>query len=369
MTGVGVTGVGSADRVVWIDRADPASAVALAGSKIGRLVELHRTGHRVPAGFAVTVAAYREHCRDSGLDERITEVLAALDPDPPDSELAAASARVRELFERTPMSDRLAAAIGAGYQELCRRRSTVDLPTAVRSSATGEDSADASFAGIFDTYLGVSGPQPVLDAVRSCWGSLFTTRALAYRMRNGITHHEMPIAVGVIELVQARAAGVAFSVHPVSGKRDRVVIEASWGWGEALVQGLVDPDHVEVGRSDRRVLGYRVAHKGTVSTFDAAAGRVREIAMPAPLADRRVLDDEQIGAVTDAVIAIEGHYGFPVDVEWVLDRRRRPGEPVCIVQARPVTVLAAAEQTPDRYDPVAMAHRHVFGGRPLPDRG
>ena len=243
----------------------------------------------------------------------------------------------------------------------------VNVPTAVRSSATGEDAADASFAGIFDTYLGVSGPQRVLDAIRACWGSLFTGRALAYRLRKGISHHDMPIAVGVIELIHARASGVAFSVHPVTGKPDRVVIETSWGWGEAIVQGLVDPDHVEVGKSDGRVLKYDVAHKKVVSAFDFADGRVTEIDMPAKLADRRVLDDEQIAAVTAAVTAIEEHYGYPVDVEWVIARHRRAGDPICIVQSRPVTVVAT-EAAPAAYDPVAVAQKYVFSGKGLPGR-
>ncbi len=139
----------------------------------------------------------------------------------------------------------------------------------------------------------------MLDAVRDCWGSLFTGRALAYRLRKGISHHDMPIAVGVIELVHARASGVAFSVHPVTGKPDRVVIETNWGWGEAVVQGVVDPDHIEVGKSDGRMLKYQVAHKRIVSAFDYAEGRVTEIDMPEKLADRQVLDEEQVAAITD----------------------------------------------------------------------
>jgi pyruvate,water dikinase len=265
------------------------------------------------------------------------------------------------------MSDALAAAVVEAYEELCLRCVDVNVPTAVRSSATGEDAADASFAGIFDTYLGVSGPQRVLDAIRACWGSLFTARALAYRLRKGIDHHAMPIAVGVIELIHARASGVAFSVHPVTGKPDRVVIETSWGWGEAIVQGLVDPDHVEVGKADGRVLKYNVAHKKVVSAFDFADGRVTEIDMPAKLADRRVLDDEEIAAVAQAVTAIEEHYGYPVDVEWVISRHRRVGDPICIVQSRPVTVVAT-EQAPTAYDPVAVAQKYVFSGKGLPGR-
>ena len=357
------------ESIVWVDEVDRSQAVAVAGSKMGRLTELHLAGVEVPRGFAVTVGAYRRHCGESGLDGAIDEVIARLGAEPSDAEVERASAEIRALFEATPMSDALAAEITTAYDELSLRCVDVNVPTAVRSSATGEDAADASFAGIFDTYLGVAGASRVLDAVRQCWGSLFTGRALAYRLRKNISHHAMPIAVGVIELIHARASGVAFSVHPVTGKPDRIVIETSWGWGEAIVQGLVNPDHVEVGKADGRLLRYDVAHKSIVSAFDFATGRVSEIDMPASLADRRVLDDEQVAAVAAAVLSIEGHYGYPVDVEWVIARHRRAGDPVCIVQARPVTVTAAAsERTPAGYDPVALAQKFVFSGKPRPGR-
>jgi pyruvate,water dikinase len=355
--------VAAGATTVWVDgEGEPAAMVAAAGSKIGRLAELQRCGVEVPRGFAVTVDAYRRHCVESGLDAGIDEIIGGLGADPAAAAVEAASARIRELVETTPMSAALAGEITEAYEELCLRCTDVNVPTAVRSSATGEDAADASFAGIFDTYLGVSGTPRVLDAVRRCWASLFTARALAYRLRKGISHHDMPIAVGVIELIHARASGVAFSVHPVTGKPDRVVIETSWGWGEAVVQGLVDPDHVEVGKSDGRVLRYEVAHKAVVSAFDFAHGVVTEIEMPAKLADRKVLDDEQIEAIVGAVTAIERHYGYPVDVEWVISRHRRAGDPVCIVQTRPVTVTAE-EPAPAAYDPVALAQKYVFGGK------
>jgi len=355
--------------VVWVDEVDPAQAVACAGSKMGRLTELHLAGVEVPRGFAVTVDAYRRHCTESGLDARIDEVIDRLGVDAPDAEVEKASAEIRALFEATPMPEVLGAEITEAYDELSLRCVDVNVPTAVRSSATGEDAADASFAGIFDTYLGVAGAQRVLDAVRRCWGSLFTGRALAYRLRKNISHHAMPIAVGVIELIHARASGVAFSVHPVTDRADRIVIEASWGWGwgEAIVQGLVNPDHVEVGKADGRVLKYDVAHKTIVSAFDFATGRVSEIDMPASLADRKVLDDEQIDSISAAVKNIEEHYGYPVDVEWVISRHRRAGDPVCIVQSRPVTVTAPVA-APAVYDPVALAQKYVFGGKPVPGR-
>jgi len=272
---------------------------------------------------------------------------------------AAASAIRAELTGRDVSAD-LAALIGDAYEELSSRCFEINVPTAVRSSAVGEDSGTASFAGIFDTYLGVSGPDRVLEAVRQCWASLFNARAVSYRRRSGTHHRDMPMAVGVIELIHARASGVAFSAHPVTGKTDRIVIETSWGWGEAVVQGLVTPDHVEVGKADGRVLKYQVAAKNVVSAFDYAVGRVVETAMPARLVDRRVLDDEQIDAVVAAVLAVERHYGYPVDVEWVLDRHRREREPVCVVQARPVTVTAPAAPAPTEWNPAAMAAKYVF---------
>ena len=349
------------ETIVWLDAVDPAQAVTVAGAKMGRLSELRAAGVTVPDGFSVSIEGYLRHLAAAGLDGFVDDVLAGLGEDPTADEVEAASRKIRSEFEHRPVEPHLAEAVVAAYEELSVRCLEVNAPVAVRSSAVGEDSSDASFAGIFDTYLGVSGAEQVLDSLRGCWGSLFTARALDYRLRRGLTHREMPIAVGVVELVHARCSGVAFSVHPVTGKRDRIVIEGNWGWGEAVVQGLVTPDHIEVGKSDLRVLRHDVATKTVVSTFDYAVGRVLETDMPSRLADRAILDEEQIGAIARAVVAIEEHYGYPVDVEWVLHRHRRAGDPVSIVQARPVSVdVADAEPSPTGWNPVAMATKHAF---------
>lgn len=350
------------DNIVWIDAVDVDTAVRVAGSKMGRLTELHLAGATVPDSFSVTTSAYRTHVVASGLDTFASEVIDSLGADPSPDEVEAASARIREEFASRPIGDELAEEIRAAYQELCLRCVEVNVPVAVRSSATGEDSGEASFAGIFDTYLGMSGEERVLDAVRDCWASLFTGRALDYRLRRGISHLDMPMAVGVVKLVHARCSGVAFSAHPVTGKRDRVVIEGNFGWGEAVVQGLVTPDHFEVDKVDRRVLRHDIAHKTIVSAFDYSTGAVVETDMPANLADRAIVDDEEVRAITTAVLKIEEHYGYPVDVEWVLDRHRRPDEAVSIVQARPVTVAEPEEESaaPAGWDPAAMAAKHAF---------
>lgn len=350
------------DPIVWLEQVGSETASAVAGAKMGRLSELIEAGITVPRGFSVSIDAYRRHCSESGLDSTIDRITAGVHDVSDQAAIEAASQAVKDAFAQTPILPRLADGIVEAYQELAYRCCDVNVPVAVRSSATGEDSGAASFAGIFDTYLGVSGDERVLTAVRDCWASLFTPRALAYRLTHGISHHDMPMAVGVIELVHARSSGVAFSVHPVSGKNDRIVIEGSWGWGEAVVQGLVTPDHIEVGKSDGRVLSYDTATKKIVSTFDFAAGRVVEVDMPARLQDAAALDEEHITAITTAVTAIERHYGHPVDVEWVLDRHRRAGEPICVVQTRPVTVTTARNTAaaPPVWDPVAAATRFAF---------
>ena len=352
----------SHQHVIWIDTADPERALALTGAKMGRLAEMSRDGLSIPLAFAVTIDGFREHVASAGLDDIIDGHLAGVSSDDPQALERAASA-IRDAIRETPVSAALAEEIEEAYDELSDRCSDLNVPVAVRSSATGEDSSDASFAGIFDTYLGISGAQATIAAVRDCWASLFTTRAVDYRLKRGISHHDMPMAVGVVELVHARASGVAFSVHPVTGKTDRIVIEANWGWGEAVVQGLVTPDHVEVGKADRRILKHVVSSKEIVSAFDFAAGVVVEVPMPTRLRERACLDEEQIAAIVHAVLAIEERYGYPVDVEWVVSRHRREGEPISIVQSRPVTT-AVQETSAPAYDPMALAQKFIFtGGR------
>jgi pyruvate,water dikinase len=317
-----------ADAIAWVDAIPPEQAVGICGAKMGRLAELVPVGVTLPQGFTVTVDAYRRHCAQAGLDQAIDATFAGLGPQSSPGEIEAAAQIARDTMTSRELDAGLAGLIGDAYQELSARCFDVNVPT----------------------------------AVRRCWASLFSTRAVSYRLRAGIGHRDMPMAVGVIELIHARASGVAFSAHPVTGKTDRIVIETSWGWGEAVVQGLVTPDHIEVGKADGRILSHQVAAKKVVSAFDYAAGQVVEIDMPARLVDRQVLDDEQIAAVVDAVLAVERHYGYPVDVEWVLDRHRRPGDPICVVQARPVTVVnPATDRAPAEWNPVAMAAKYAFG--------
>lgn len=350
------------EHVLWIDGlSDGASAVV--GSKVANLAKLRRMGLRVPDGFAVSTATYERFCRDSGVAAEIEAAVATIDPRD-DAAVDSASAVIRAAFAAASMPADIAADIGDAYEELSFRCRNMHVPVAVRSSATGEDGCSESFAGQFDTYLGLSGTAAVLDGVQRCWGSLFTARALQYRLKNALDYRQCPMAVGVIELVHARASGVAFSIHPVSGKRDRVVIESSWGWGEAVVQGVVTPDHSEVCKDERRILMHTVNDKRIVSHFDHTAGRVVEGPMPERFRNASALADHEIVAIVDAVLAIEREFGAPVDVEWVVDRHLEASRSLSIVQARPETIHSNAAAAPAAsWDPVTFAAKYAFSGK------
>lgn len=330
------------------------------GGKGARLCALRAQGAVVPPGFAVTAGAFRAFMDAAHLWPVVRAETAGLAPDD-DAGLEAAATRIAAAVTAAPMPPALAAAIDDAYDRLCFQTGTLDLRVAVRSSAVGEDARDASFAGQFETYLGIAGHDALRAHVARVWASLFGARALAYRLRRGLDAAATPMAVAVLELVEARAAGVAFSIDAATGRRDRVVIEGSWGWGEAVVQGLVTPDRAEVDRADLRLLAETVAHKTVVSLFDAREGRVVERPAPALFRDAPAIGAEAAVEIARAVLAVEAAEGGPVDVEWVLPRGRRPGEPPVLVQVRPVT--AAAEPAPAPvWNPFAYARKYGLGG-------
>lgn len=326
---------GAATDVVWLG--DPAAADdRCTGPKMASLARLRSWGFLVPEGCTVPVAAFERFLGTDGLGRRIEAALDGCDPDD-DGQVAACVDRITALLDAAPTPEDLRGHLVAVHGELCGRLGDVNPQLAVRSSAVAEDGAAASFAGQFLTELGVCGADELVASVRRCWASLFSPRALAYRLRAGIGLADCPMAVGIVRLVHPRAAGVAFSRHPVTGADDRLVIEATFGLGEALVSGLVTPDKVEVDSEDGRTLDYRVATKEVASSFAPREGRVVEHAMPPPLRDRRVLDDAQVAAIAAGVVAIEVKAGRPADVEWVIDTRTAADE-ITWVQARPQTV-------------------------------
>ena len=307
---------------------DPGATPGVAGGKGASLARLARAGFRVPPGFHVTTSAYLDFAGRGGLREAVLgghvcrrrSDAATFD---------AAAARIGDLFAGQPLPASTAAAIAGAYACLGD-----DVPVAVRSSATVEDLPGLSAAGQHDTYLNVRGEAAVLDAVKRCWASLWSARAIGYRARRGIEPGEVSIAVVVQQLVPAEAAGVMFTVDPVGGARDKVVISANWGLGESVVAGDVTPDVAVVDRASGTLVSYQVGSKETMTVADGAA--TRAAGTPPGLRSAAVLSPGQASELARVGLAIEELYDEPVDVEWAL----AAGE-LSVVQARPITTPAS----------------------------
>jgi phosphohistidine swiveling domain-containing protein len=302
------------------------------GSSLGALI---RAGLPVPAGFVVTTAAYRAALgpADSHGDEpdaaaraealRAVEEACLADP----VAIAAAAERLRTLDMAVPLPAALVDQVATAYAAL-----GPDVPVAVRSSATAEDLDEASFAGQQETFLNVVGTQDLLAAIKGCWASLWSAPAVTYRRRVGIPSAEVAMAVVVQCLVSAERAGVLFTADPVSGARDRLVIDAAWGLGEALVSGQVTPDHVVVDRSSGTVLNEVIADKHVMTVPGGSGVSLTDVAPERR--HRRVLETRHLDALRELAGRVEELLGRPADIEWVIT-----DDEVSLVQARPITTL------------------------------
>ena len=306
---------------------DPGAVPAVAGGKGASLARLARARFRVPPGFHVTTGAYLDFIGRAGLREPVLAAASAVDVSNA-ATFDAAAARIAELVAGQPVPDATAAAIAGAYAFLGD-----DVAVAVRSSATVEDRPGMSAAGQHDTYLNVRGETDVLDAVRRCWASLWSARAIGYRVRRGIEPGDVSIAVVVQRLVPAEAAGVMFTTDPVGGAHDRVVVSANWGLGESVVAGDVTPDVAVIDRASGTLVSYQVGSKETMTVADGAA--TRAAGTPAGLRSAAVLSPGQAGELARVGLAIERLYDEPVDVEWALAAGK-----LSVVQARPITVPA-----------------------------
>ena len=268
--------------------------VDLVGGKCANLGELTQAGFPVPPGFAVTTAAY----------------------------------------ERDDIEESVAAA----YAELGRRVQRADPPVAVRSSAIAEDMPDASFAGVQDTYLWICGLDAVLDSIRRCWGSFFNPEAVSYREMHGITRGGMSVAVQY--MVDARVAGVMFTLNPVSGDPSSIAIDASYGLGITVAGGEVTPDSFLVSKVTREIVRRQIGAKEIEVVADPSAGTTVTRDVPQDLRAQASLTDEEIGRLAELGRQVEAHYGRPQDLEWAIDRHL--GE-LFLLQARPETVWSRRE--------------------------
>jgi pyruvate,water dikinase len=327
--------------VSWLTELGKGDGV-LAGGKGANLGELLRARLPVPPGFVVTTAAYRHFVAANSLQPRIERLARACPPDDLTALTGAANA-IGALFASATLPNEIATAIREAYATLR------EPPVAVRSSATAEDLPGASFAGQMDTYLNVRGPDALLAAVRRCWASLWTARAISYRAKQGIAPAAVSLAVVVQELLAADAAGVLFTANPVNGRRDQMVIDGCWGLGEALVSGRVTPDHWVVSAHTGAVLEADVARKEAMTARQETGTAI--LPVPAVLREKPVLDGAGVAALTELGRRVAAHFGAPQDVEWARAHGR-----LYLVQARPITSLFPLP----RPEPAATAGERVY---------
>ncbi|WP_115865108.1 phosphoenolpyruvate synthase [Halorussus litoreus] len=319
--------------VLWLDEIT-ADDLELVGGKGASLGELTGAGLPVPPGFVVSAGTYRSFIEDTGIEDELFE---AVDVDADDSAaLAEAQSHAEELILDTEMPTHIRQEIYDSYDDLGGGEAFV----AVRSSATAEDLPDASFAGQQETFLNVT-REDLVERVKQCWASLFTQRAIYYRQEQGFAHDVVDIAVVVQRMVDAEKSGVMFTSHPSTGE-PRIIIEAAWGLGEAVVSGSVSPDNYVVDRETGTVEQVTVADKKTMMEKDEETGETVERAVSDDRREAQVLDERDIERLVELGERVEDHYDAPQDVEWAIV----DGE-VFMLQSRPITTIDDGEISAD----------------------
>ncbi len=305
------------------------------GGKCTSLAIMTTAGMPVPPGFAVTTEAFDAVVNDKKLQDHIHSILKGIDLDNV-ADLDHGAAQIRELILTQPVPDEVYAEVHTAYNtlmELCGG----EVPVAVRSSATAEDLPDASFAGQQDTYLWITGETFVLQKIRECWASLYTSRAITYRHANNIPDEGLSIAVAVQKMVNSRSSGVAMTIDPSNGDRTKIVIDSSWGLGEMVVSGEVTPDNFLLDKVMMSVVKRVISdkHEELVPTGHGSIAR-REVDE-----ERRnspSLSEEEVVGVAKLAKAAEKHYGSVQDVEWAIDADLPAGQNILLLQSRPETV-------------------------------
>jgi pyruvate,water dikinase len=327
--------------------------VALVGGKSAHLGDLTQAGFPVPPGFAVTTAAF-----EVVVAERVDELVAGIDPDDLVA-LAAKAERVRDAVEALEVPSEVADAIRAGYARLAEELGVERPAVAIRSSAVGEDAADASFAGVQSTYLWLRGAEEALAGVRRCWASYFNAEALAYRAVHG---GAAGTSVAVQHMVDARVGGVLFTLNPVSGDLSSIAIDASYGLGVTVAGGEVTPDSFLWSKVGRELVRTQVGTKEVECVPDPDGGGTVLRPVPDELRARPCLEPEEVACLAELGRSVERHYGCPQDVEWAIDRELGDA---FLLQARPETVWTPRRVASETAPPVArIAATYMRSGKP-----
>jgi pyruvate,water dikinase len=327
------------------------------GGKGGSLGELTRAGISVPPGFVVRVEAFDEFLETVEKTQAVRERVAAVDADDLEA-LQRVSADAQGALLSHPVPAPLKQALREAYSKLFD--GGAPEPVAVRSSATAEDSAEASFAGLQDTLLWILDYDSLERALLQCWASLYSVPSVSYRRKRNMPEKEVSMAVVVQRMVDSRTAGVLFTRSPTSGDRSVIVIEGAWGLGSAVVSGEVTPDHFVVGKITGEVTVREIREKHILHAPKAGGG-TQEVEVEATRRNEPCLSDAELQQLRDLGRRIERHYGCPQDIEWAFDREGA----LRVLQSRPETVWAAREARP-----VARVHENplnhvmsIFGGK------
>jgi len=338
----GLAAGGDAPLLCWFEdvRKDD---VALVGGKCSSLGELINAGVRVPPGFALTTHGYARFMREAGVGGEIPGMLAGVVHDDLD-QLEKASQAIRAMIEEHSFSWEMEDAIAEYYRKLSVRCMVPAVPVAVRSSATAEDLPGASFAGQQDTYLWVRGVDDLMHHARRCISSLFTARAISYRIKMNFPHEEVALSVGFQKMAKAYTAGVMFTLNPGNGDRSVIAIDANFGFGESVVSGEVTPDHFVVNKVTLDILERTICTKEVTYTVDWTTQKSVKTATPFERQNVQSVIDEEIVDLARMGKAIEKHYGRPMDIEWAIDKDLPAGGNIFILQARPETVWAAKRE-------------------------
>ncbi|NOY14631.1 MAG: phosphoenolpyruvate synthase [bacterium] len=320
------------------------SDIDLAGGKGANLGEMIRNNFPVPNGFVVTAPAYLAFIKINKLESKIQKLLSNFNLDDV-NQLDKAAQKIQRLILDSPFPEKLAQQILASYQKLDSKISG-STKVAIRSSATAEDLPDASFAGQQATFLNVSGEKGVIDAVQKCWASLFTPRAIFYRQTKGFSSRRIGIAVIVQKMVQPRSSGIMFTINPVTNNKQEIIIEATFGLGELIVQGSVTPDHFVIDKKSFTIIKAKKGSQDKMMVYGAKKNIIKKLT-PAQskkfkISQQEALDLAKLGR------KLENHYLAPQDIEWAIEDDGR----IYIVQTRPITTVFQVDQKLKQKAPV-----------------
>src|SRR2546428_7558049 len=348
--------------VVWLEQVRK-DDIHIVGGKCANLGELTAKGVTVPPGFAVTADAFRRFLEETKIGEVIQKTLTSSNGPRDPKQYEEASEEIRKIIESAPMPSDIANEVRSAYRDLERKTSNPQVKVAARSSATGEDLPDASFAGQQDSYLNVKGEDQLLHYVQKCWSSLYTPRAIFYREEKGFPNEKVLISVGVQKMVDSKCSGVVFTLDPVNGDPSKIVIEATWGLGEALVAGHVNPDRYIVDKGTLQLVHKEIVPK----TVEHVPNRETGLTMKRDVSsDRRnvaCLSDEEAVELAKLALNIEEHYGMPQDIEFALEQTK-DGNAVYIVQARPETFWSKMKAPVDESSRQMVGRIMVVQGLP-----